>query len=630
MNYSAITKKKGAGLLILILCIALYGNTLTHDYALDDAIVITDNEFTTQGFSGISDIFSKDTFAGFFKEEGKSNLVSGGRYRPMSLAFFAAGWQIFGDNPMLFHLFNILYFALLGWLIFLMLSSFGKTKQLLKGYFPILVTILFLSHPIHTEVVANIKGRDEIFSFLGSVLATYLLTKKTLNNNLKMGLVFTSFLFALLSKENAITFLAIAPLSFYLLNDEDLKTSIMKTWPLWLATIIFLIIRTEVIGFSFGDSPRELMNNPFLKIKNGQYVDFSLTEKLGAIFYTLGTYIKLLLFPHPLTHDYYPKHIDVKGFANFGSIASLIGYLAMGIFALLKIKSKPIISYSILFFILSLSIVSNIVFPVGTNMAERFVFMPSLGFVIIIALGLAGLFHKNKTIALALLSILLIGYSAKTIHRNLVWKNDYTLFTTDVKTSDRSAKCLNAAGGVIQNKASKMSDGGNKEKLLNQGIAYLNKAIEIHPTYKNAYLLLGNSYFYKKAFPQAIEAYEQSLKLSPGYTDAENNLAVSYREYGKRLGEKQNNLTAALTYLEKSYKLRPQDVETNRLLGVANGMSGFHDKAIPYFEKITQLNPNSALNFSALYKAYTNAGLPEKAQEAYNKALSLDPNVFKK
>ncbi|MCE2823582.1 MAG: hypothetical protein LW693_14320 [Saprospiraceae bacterium] len=72
-------------LLIFIFATLLYANTLTHGFVLDDAIVITDNMYTQQGVKGIGGILSKDTFFGFFKVEGKEALVSGGRYRPMTL-----------------------------------------------------------------------------------------------------------------------------------------------------------------------------------------------------------------------------------------------------------------------------------------------------------------------------------------------------------------------------------------------------------------------------------------------------------------------------------------------------------------------------------------------------------------
>jgi len=79
-------------LILFIFTFLLYGNTLTHDFALDDAIVITDNDFTKKGIRGIPDILTNDTFTGFFGV--KKNLVSGGRYRPLSLVLFAIEYQL--------------------------------------------------------------------------------------------------------------------------------------------------------------------------------------------------------------------------------------------------------------------------------------------------------------------------------------------------------------------------------------------------------------------------------------------------------------------------------------------------------------------------------------------------------
>jgi hypothetical protein len=89
----------------------LYLNTLTHEFTQDDAIVIYDNMYTTKGISGIKGLFTKDTFFGFFKEEGKAKLVSGGRYRPLTPAMFALEYQIVGKNPFLGHLINILLYG---------------------------------------------------------------------------------------------------------------------------------------------------------------------------------------------------------------------------------------------------------------------------------------------------------------------------------------------------------------------------------------------------------------------------------------------------------------------------------------------------------------------------------------
>jgi hypothetical protein len=81
--------------IILVFGFLLYANTLTHKYTQDDAIVIYDNMYTTQGIAGIPGLLKYDTFKGFFKVEGKDKLVSGGRYRPFTPLMFAVEWQIF-------------------------------------------------------------------------------------------------------------------------------------------------------------------------------------------------------------------------------------------------------------------------------------------------------------------------------------------------------------------------------------------------------------------------------------------------------------------------------------------------------------------------------------------------------
>ena len=191
-------------------------------------------------------------------------------------------------------------------------------------------------------------------------------------------------------------------------------------------------------------------------------------------------------------------------------------------------------------------------------------------------------------------AVLALAFSIKTISRNAVWVNDFTLFTTDVKTSARSAKVLNAAGGALQTEAANEKD-VKKNQMLQQAIVYLNEAVKIHPGYKTPYLLMGNSYYYLNDFDKSIEAYKKSLQLDPDFKDAINNLAVVYRDAGRNAGEKQNNIVLAEQMLLESFRLNPNDAETNRLLGIAYGLSGRHSQAIPYFEKVTQLDPKTQL-----------------------------------
>ena len=624
---------RNSWLLFAFACL-LYANTLFNDFTQDDAIVITDNMFTAKGLSGASGILGYDTFYGFFKEAGKANLVAGGRYRPFTLLMFAAEWQFFGKNPLVGHLINVLLFGLICVLIYRLFLRLLKQKMPPEAaaFVAFSTALLFAAHPIHTEAVANIKGRDEIVSLLGSLAAVwfsfrYFDTKNFLS---QIG-VFIAFFIALLSKENTITFLAVAPLMYYFFTDASFGRTARLMLPFVAATVLFLALRGAVIGWQMGDAPLELMNNPFLKLEAGRYVPFSAGEKLATIFFTLGKYVQLLVFPHPLTHDYYPRHVGIMNWGDWQVLLSVLLYAAMIFFAVKKFREKNIISFGILFFLATLSIVSNLVFPIGTNMSERFVFMPSVGFCFAAAAGLYFISKKINTRSATLIGgAVCLLFGVKTVARNTVWKDNFTLFTTDVNTSANSAKLCNAAAGELDRVAAyEEKNEAKKTAMFQRAIGYLNHAIEIHPTYKNAYLLMGNTNFHLKNYDKAVESYQSALKIDPNYRDAKNNLGIAFRDLGKQYGEQRGDVVRALEYLNQAVVLRPDDVEVLRLLGVANGVQGNHAKAIDFFTKVLAQQPNNAQATFDLGTAYYQAGDRAKSDELHAKATQMGLEIKK-
>lgn len=615
----------------------LYANTLGHDYAQDDAIVITDNMFTTEGISGIPGILQYDTFYGFFKEAGKANLVAGGRYRPLTLVMFAIEYQFFGQNPFIGHLVNTLLYGLTGFVLYwLLLQLFRPKDDPAKAYFIALAaSLLFITHPIHTEAVANIKGRDEIVALLGSLAALYYSFRAYFEKkNLFHIVAGVIFFLALLSKENAITFVVVAPLTFYFFTKAKAGKIVAQTGPFVAAAVLFLVIRTSVIGPGLGDPPMELMNNPFLKWNGSQYVPFTASERLATVFFTLGKYLQLLVYPHPLTHDYYPRHIGILSFGDWRVLLSLLMYIGLGVFAILGLRRKNPVSYGIWFYLLTLSIVSNIIFPIGTNMAERLAFMPSVGFAIAIAALAYRLTFKKKITrfkqlypALGVLLIVAALFSIKTITRNPAWTSNFTLFTTDISTSPNSAKLRNAVGGELVTQSVNELNEQVKQSMLTEAAGHLQEAINIHPTYKNAYLLLGNCYNYLKQFDQSIANYRKALELDPGYEEAYNNLSITLQQAGRYYGEEQGDLARAIQYLEQAYQMNPDDYETVRLLGVAYGIGGDVQRAIEYFTKGVELEPNNAGAWYDLGSAYYNAQMPEQGNAYIQKALEINPNI---
>ncbi|MBK8880797.1 MAG: tetratricopeptide repeat protein [Haliscomenobacter sp.] len=620
-------------LILFFFSFLLYANTLGHEYAQDDAIVITDNMFTTQGIKGIPGILQYDTFYGFFKEPGKARLVAGGRYRPFSLVTFALEVQAFGQSPFVGHLFNALLYGATAVLFFLtLLLFFPPGKFGLSAWYTCFgAALLFAAHPIHTEAVANIKGRDEILALLGSLAALYFALRSTRDQRPFLHLAGAACLFlGLMSKENAITFLALVPLALYYFTKSDIRSILKSTLPYAAAVVLFLLIRGSVLGWKLGEPPMEFMNNPYLKWAGNQYIPYTAAERFSTAVYTLGRYLQLLVLPYPLTHDYYPKHIDLVKPSDFRFLLSFFLHLGLLVYAVWGLRKKTPLSFAVWLYLIPLSIVSNLVFPIGTHMAERLLFMPSTGFALAAAIMILPFKKRGKTRQNLLVAIL-IGiaflFGLRTVARNPVWKNNYTLFISDIAISGNSAKLRNAVAGELVVQSEREPDSLRKIDMLNEAKGHAQKAIELHPTYTNAYLIKGNAHFYLKEYDLAIQAYRQALAINPEYKEALQNLPLALRDGGRYFGEVEGNLSKAIDYLKAAETYQPNDYETLRLLGVAHGVGQQHALAIDYFTRAARLRPEIADAWLNLSTACFASGNAAQGQAYLDKARSIDPNV---
>ena len=628
-------------LVLLGLSILLYANTLSHDFALDDAIVITDNMHVQKGWAGLMDIFNKDTFHGFFKTD-KQGLLEGGRYRPFTLAMFAVELSIFGKSPFWGHLFNLLWYALTGIVLYLLSSGLFayRWNKILSAWLAFAVALIFIAHPLHTEAVANIKGRDEIMALLGCLAALYFSLRSYHSKQIGWeALAVLAFLIGIFSKENAITFLAVVPLTYWFFTDASVGKIIRYTAPFLVVALVFLLIRSAVLpNVQIGTVSRELMNNPFLKLEGTQYVPFTGAEKQATVFYTLGKYLQLFLAPYPLTHDYYPMQIPRMDWSKPASILSFLLYLGMGIYGVLGLRKKSPIAYGFLFYLSTLSIVSNLFLVVGTNMSERLVFMPSVGLCIALVAGLAALFYGTKLpqtlrphSLLVSIGALALVFAGLTIMRNPAWKNNLTLFRTDAKTSTNSAKVHNALGGQLVSDAEKIKkDSLKSTPLLEEAAISLQRAVELYPGYKDAFFLLGTCNIHLKKYPEAVKYLEGAYSLNASDTNTINNLTVAYRLLGQEEGEKRGNLANAFTYLKKALTFDPNDYATLRLLGVASNVAQDFPGALSYFEKAKNQVPQHADAWFELGMAYQFVKDNVKAQQAFAKAQQLDPDIQQK
>ena len=653
-TYFGIDRRIIYGILMLI-ALAFYANTIPNEYALDDGIVIEDNSFTKQGISGIPEILSYDTMAG---EHGKDvNFVSGGRYRPLSVITLAIEYELFNMNPHISHFVNTVLYGFVGILIFLVFDKLLRHKNFYpyrkKWYLaiPFVTAVIYLIHPVHTETVANIKGRDEIMALMGALGAFwYVIKYHETDTNKYLIISAIIFFLGLLSKENTITFLAVIPIGTWFFTRSSLKKTLFSVIPIVIATIAFLILRKAILGSDVSGTTHELMNNPFVEANS--------SEKFATIFLTLGKYVQLLIFPHPLTWDYYPYHIPLINWGDWRAIIPLLFYFAIGIYALLRLgKKQQIISYSIWIYLAGISIVSNIFITIGSFMSERFLFLPSVGFALLAAYLLAGrlpFYLEKKGVSpkkaiggiLSILMLLTVVAGAKTIDRNTDWKNNFTLFTHDVQISTGSAKGHTTAGEQLLLAGIDEKNDSIAGSYFQRAEKHLKKAIDIHPKYIAPRLDLGLVYErYQQDYDKAIDYYISTLKLNPNYEKAYQNIKNIFRridstdfeinvykrlyeinpnrydinyKLGSMYGAYKNNLEKSIFHLKKAINANPKKAEAYTDLGVAYGMSKQYKKAIEALEQAVKLNTKDPLAYANLAATHGMMGNKEK-QAKYEK-----------
>ncbi len=672
---------------LILLCLVgfvLYANTLKHEFALDDGLMILENKLTKQGFSGIGAILFSDQFTGIAGESG-SQIYSGSRYRPLSQVVFAIEYQLFGLDSSKMHFINILFYLLLAVVMFnmlkrLMQNSTGKWLQQL----PFAATLLFILHPIHTEVVANIKSLDEILTMILSLASLsfairYVDTQKQIN----LLYLFLSLFAALLAKENSITFFAIIPLSIWFFRKLDSKQLLRIMASVSLALVAYFVMRYASLGYIMNSAESDnLFHNAFINVDG--------LTKYAMILYSWGKYISLLIFPHPLTHDYYPYQIPEVGFANPLVILSILLMVLLVFVALRKLKEKHLVSFGILFYFITFSVVSNLVFNLGLLMNERLIFMPSFGFVLVLAYAFVNyLFpylQKKRQLKLywSVIIVVIALYSFKTIDRNQDWKNDRTLYYADVETSVNSARCNVVAGSLMVIEGKESGSINERNELFSKAIPLLKRGLELHADNPPGWMILGEIFWYLEDFKRSYNFYLETFKYDPTHQTAKDNILViindeiknrnfpeahrmieglrnyfpndeslhmlhvdAYLQAGdfnaaqimlndrlKALGENAmvynklaelhgrflNDLPRAKEYSLKAFSIDGTDLNVMENLGVICGLLGEHEESIGYLLKVYEQRPKDQNLLNNIISTYQLMGNVERANYFINQS----------
>ena len=603
------------GIILALIAFLLYSNTINFDYVLDDSAAVVENQFVKKGIAGIPDLLKSD-FWHF------SNLQLG-YYRPLSLITFAIEQQFFKGNPHISHFVNAALYAFTAYVLFILLSSIFKTRNFL---FPLMISLFFIAHPVHTEVVANIKSRDELLSFLNVLLMLWFSlkfvdSKKTIH-------LFASLLFfylALLSKETALMAILFLPAILYFRGNFSIMEVIKKTMPYLLIIAAFFIQKKLLLENAAGMTPDDLTNYP--------YRESDVRIPMAFLLFAFG--MKLLLFPHPLRYDYSFNQIPAAGISDPFVITGIILFIGGAVAIIKYYKSRSPVILGLIILYISMAPLMAFTILRGGIFAERFLFFPSLGFSIAAVSALSALFKTAFTekitslknfiapnIVFFLLALAIpVFYCIKTFSRNLAWKDEITLFSTDIRSGQNCTQNLRHYGTEILKLAMKENDPVKKKEYANRAIDIFKRAVQIHPKFSECYNQLGTIYQEIFLIPDsAIYYYTKSIEASPGLVFPYYNLGTIYQITG--------NNAAASYYYNEAIKRNPtylNAINAKKNLETATGLDVQVNPLTTTVDTVSQIK--NAQYYYNLGNFYASRGEYVKAAEQFQQSINLDAGM---
>jgi len=596
----------------MVFVFILYGRTIKHGYAIDDNLVTENQEVVKNGIKAIPQIFTSYYFIDKKMQFG---------YRPVTLVSFALEHQFFGQNPHISHLINILLYVINCFLVYIIIRKLFNASEL----FSLLVSVLFVAHPIHTEVVCSIKSRDELLGFFFSFYALWLCFVYADKPKFYiLPVVMLLLVMAIFSKQTAYSFLAVIPLSLYYYKKRFVK----KEQILVISFLVLAVVIASLPRFILPPVSREIFY-----FENPLSADGSFINRISTALYVIAFYIKILIIPHPLVFYYGFNMLPIPTLLNPVVLISLIFCLGIIIFALINHLKYPVLSYSIFFFFITISMFLNIVEPVAGIVGERFVFFASISYCMLIALIIFKIFKiniskgnlsKSAIYKLSIISfIIIIPYSVKTYIRAGQWENYSTLYANDIKYLDNSALANAVYAEILINEIYKDISQNRQpkdfEKKINLSLKHYKKSIEIYPDYFSSYNNVAFIYYqFFQDYNKAIPYLQKAIELRSDYTEAHFNLAYCYQMLG-RLSDAEEVYFDAIatdsTFVQAYSKLGEVYLQMKKL-----------PEAVEMNKKIMQLLPGNDLPYINLGKIFLSVGDTVQSMQNFEKAAELSPD----
>ncbi len=537
-----------------------------------------------------------------------------GNWLPLTWLSFMLDYQLFGANPGWIHLVNLFLHILNTLLLFAVLKK--MTGALWPSAF---VAAAFALHPMHVESVAWITERKDVLStlFLLLTLTTYVCYVKN-RSLLSYLLTILLFVFGLLAKPMLVT------LPFVLL--------LLDYWPLKRFSIFNFQLpiekdpKSEIQNLKFAQSFWHLIVEKipffalaavsgvitFIAVKgSGSVTDIntlSLQSRVSNVFLSYTRYIGKMFWPENLA-AFYP--FDIESFSFWQIVLCVLLLLVIFFFAIWFGRERKYLPVGWFWFVGTLIPVIGLVHVGGQSYADRYTYIPYIGLFIMIAWGLPELFSKwrQRKIALGIsMVIVLTAFGIFAYRQVSYWKNSFTLFThaLEVTQNNYIAYCsLGVAYGELGR--------------YQEAIESYNQTIRIDPAYAEAHYNLGVAYVTVGRYQEAIESSKQAIRIKPAYAEAYNNLGVAYSELGRRQDE--------IESYKQAIRINPDYAGAYYNLGFAYGELGRYQESIESFKQAIRIKPGYAEAHLSLGFTYLLTGEKDSALKEYEILKTLDTGL---
>lgn len=442
-------------LIIIIAGFLVFGSTLSFDFAYDDLGVIVSNP-NVQSFDKFWETLSLPYWSG----EKNANVV----YRPISSWSFIINNVMGGRDPNIFHLTNVILHISVGILVFILLLNYG-----VQHFAALCIALLFLIHPVQSEAVANIVGRTGILATLFMIWGLLVYEKK------RPYWMPVFFLLALLSKESAIIFPGLLGIrEIFRTNKHSKKTFGIVAIGLSLALIFYFLLRHHATGAFFQGQPTPFIDNPLVGLPFG--------VRIRTALWVFALYLQKIIWPLNLSADYSFNQISIVGtWWDWHWIPGLVAVIVLFILILNR-RIHKFIRIGAGFYLVGFSLTSNLILPITNIMAERFLYFPIIGFLLMVYGGLTSVQLRSRLFQLSTATLIcILGFVGYL--RSQVWVNNDILFTSLVKSAPNSARA---------NYLFSLTLAGNKYE--DQAKFFALRSVHIYPDFYPPYILLSKFY----------------------------------------------------------------------------------------------------------------------------------------